>query len=116
TDTDAETFYAKEWRWLETNDRNFAHMTPIQGDWTISGIGLPPEVLRKIYFDNARKLLARSIPVPSIKAAHVKEDFNMAKGFNHKAWKTAPSAHLDYNSSTYATMPPFGTTTQILWS
>ena len=29
TDADAEVFYAKEWRWLETRDRNWAHMTPI---------------------------------------------------------------------------------------
>ena len=64
TDDDAVVFFEKHWRWLETNDRNFAHMTPIQGDWTISAIGLPPEVLRKIYFDNARKLLARSLPAP----------------------------------------------------
>ena len=57
-------FYAKHWRWLETGDRDWPHMTPIQGDWTISAIGLPPPVLRKVYFDNARKLLARSLPPP----------------------------------------------------
>ena len=61
TDEDAAVFFEKTWRWLETNDRNFVHMTPIQGDWTISGIGLPDSVLQKIYFDNARKLLARSL-------------------------------------------------------
>jgi len=44
-----------------TNDRNFSHMTPIQGDWTISGIGLPREALAKIYFQNAKRLLARSL-------------------------------------------------------
>src|SRR5436190_1728039 len=54
TDRDAEIFYEKEWRWLETWDRDWEHMTPIQGDWTISSIGLPAPVLRKIYFDNAR--------------------------------------------------------------
>jgi hypothetical protein len=62
TDPDAATFFTKEWRWLETSDRNWAHMTPIQGDWTISSIDLPAPVLRKIYFENARKLLARSLP------------------------------------------------------
>src|SRR6185369_15888089 len=41
TDHDAEIFYEKEWRWLETWDKNWAHMTPIQGDWTINSIGLP---------------------------------------------------------------------------
>ena len=59
-------FFAKEWRWLETRDRNWAHMTPIQGDWTISSIGLPVPVLRKIYFDNARRLLGRSLPLPVV--------------------------------------------------
>jgi predicted TIM-barrel fold metal-dependent hydrolase len=62
TDGDAAAFFAKHWRWLETRDTNFPHMTPIQGSWTISGIGLPATILRKIYFDNARKLLARSLP------------------------------------------------------
>ncbi len=62
SDEDAVTFFDRHWRWLETRDRDFPHMTPIQGRWTISGIGLPLPVLRKIYFDNARRLLARSLP------------------------------------------------------
>jgi predicted TIM-barrel fold metal-dependent hydrolase len=57
SDADAITFFDKHWRWLETNDRDFAHMTPIQGEWTISAIGLSTPVLRKIYFENARRLL-----------------------------------------------------------
>jgi predicted TIM-barrel fold metal-dependent hydrolase len=57
TEDDAIVFFEKHWRWLETWDEHFPHMTPIQGDWTISGIGLPNDVLRKIYFENARKLL-----------------------------------------------------------
>jgi predicted TIM-barrel fold metal-dependent hydrolase len=64
TDEDAKDFFDKHWRWLETRDQNFPHMTPIQGAWTISGIGLPASVLRKIYFENAKKLLARSLPRP----------------------------------------------------
>ena len=69
TDEDARVFFAKHWRWLETRDRDWPHMTPIQGDWTISSIGLPPEVLRKIYIENARKLLGRSLPPNSSAAA-----------------------------------------------
>jgi len=60
TEGDAVEFFEKHWRWLETWDKDFVHMTPIQGNWKISGIGLPDEVLEKIYFGNARKLLARS--------------------------------------------------------
>jgi predicted TIM-barrel fold metal-dependent hydrolase len=62
TDADAVDFFTKHWRWLETRDLHFPHMTPIQGNWTISGIGLPADVLRKVYFENARRLLARSLP------------------------------------------------------
>jgi predicted TIM-barrel fold metal-dependent hydrolase len=68
TEADAIDFFRKHWRWFETRDMNFAHMTPIQGNWTISGIGLPADVLRKIYFENARKLLARSLPADARKA------------------------------------------------
>jgi len=61
TDADAVDFFAKHWRWLETRDEHFQHMTPIQGRWTISGIGLPVDVLRKVYFENARRVLARAL-------------------------------------------------------
>ena len=30
---------------------------PAQGRWQIHGIGLPDDVLRKVYADNARRLL-----------------------------------------------------------
>jgi len=62
SDDDAALFFSKHWRWLETRDKSFPHMTPIQGNWTMSGIGLPAGVLRKIYFENARRLLTRSLP------------------------------------------------------
>jgi len=58
TPADVDHFFAATWRYFETRDRGFAHPTPIQGDWTIDGIGLPTAVLRKVYGDNARKLLA----------------------------------------------------------
>jgi hypothetical protein len=50
-------FYARHWQWLETNDVGMAHPTPIQGDWTIDAIGLPPEVLDRIYYRNAYDLI-----------------------------------------------------------
>jgi predicted TIM-barrel fold metal-dependent hydrolase len=62
SDGDAIEFFQKHWRFFETADRRFAHMTPIQGDWTISAIDLPTEVLAKIYFGNARKLLGKRFP------------------------------------------------------
>jgi predicted TIM-barrel fold metal-dependent hydrolase len=61
TEADAIEFFQKHWRFFETADRDFAHMTPIQGDWTISAIHLPADALEKIYFGNAEKLLAKPL-------------------------------------------------------
>lgn len=49
-------FYEAHWRYFETADRDFAHPTPIQGDWTIDGIDLPREVLEDLYHRNAERL------------------------------------------------------------
>ena len=54
---DVEQFFSATWRFFESDDVGFAHPTPIQGRWSISGLGLPPEVLRKVYFENADRLL-----------------------------------------------------------
>jgi len=116
TDDDAAEFFAKEWRWLETNDRNFPHMTPIQGDWTISGIGLPASVLRKIYFDNARKLLARSLPPPVLKAARVRRDFIPSGDLTKPFWQNAPAIALEYESRTSTARQELATTARALWS
>jgi predicted TIM-barrel fold metal-dependent hydrolase len=51
-----ELFFNASRRYFETADENFAHPTPIQGDWKISGIALPRVVLEKIYHDNAARL------------------------------------------------------------
>jgi predicted TIM-barrel fold metal-dependent hydrolase len=116
TDADAETFYAKHWRWLESNDRDFDHMTPIQGDWKISGIGLPAEVLRKIYFDNARKLVARSLPAPVVKARRVAQDFELDGMLSNPQWKEAEPVHLEYESRSYSARPEISTAIRLLWS
>lgn len=116
TDADAEVFFAKEWRWLETRDRNWAHMTPIQGDWTISSIGLPAPVLRKIYFDNARQLLARSLPAPVLKARRISQDFDPDGRGSHPLWQTVPPGCLDQQSFDGKVRPELATTIKALWS
>jgi predicted TIM-barrel fold metal-dependent hydrolase len=116
TDDDAKEFFAKHWRWLETNDRNFAHMTPIQGDWTINAIGLPAAVLRKIYFDNARKLLVRSLPTPAIKASRVEQDFELNAGLANSAWTKAQPVYLECLTKTGAARPELTTPVRALWS
>ena len=115
-DADGEVFFAKEWRWLETRDRNWAHMTPIQGDWTISSIGLPPTALRKIYFDNARKLLARSLPLPVAKARHTTCDFEPDGDLTKTIWGTATPVHLECESDNGAARPEISTSVRALWS
>ncbi|MFN6206694.1 MAG: amidohydrolase family protein [Planctomycetota bacterium] len=48
------------WRFLETFDENFPYsekQPPPQGLWSIDGIGLRQESLRRIYFENAIRLM-----------------------------------------------------------
>lgn len=64
TKEEEQLFFSATHRYFETGDRNFAHPTPIQGNWTISGVNLPREVLEKIYFRNASQLLGIEVPDP----------------------------------------------------
>ena len=114
TDADAQEFFAKHWRFLETRDRDWPHMTPIQGDWNISSIGLPPEVLRKVYFDNARKLLARSLPLPVLKAMRSAKDFDPGSGA--AAWDDAPPARIEYALKDATPRPALSTEVRCLWT
>jgi predicted TIM-barrel fold metal-dependent hydrolase len=53
-------FLAIHRRFLETRDESFDYDVegpPSQGRWQIHGLGLPDDVLRKIYADNARGLI-----------------------------------------------------------
>jgi predicted TIM-barrel fold metal-dependent hydrolase len=64
---DAVKFYEAHFRFFETDLKNIDHPTPIQGRWKVNGIHLPPEVLRKLYYDNAEKLIfARKITIPVV--------------------------------------------------
>jgi len=116
TDDDGVTFFVKCWRWMETNDRDWPHMTPIQGDWTISSIGLPPEVCRKIYFDNAMKLLARSMPLPVMKASRLEKDFKPDGKLEDAAWAAAVPVRLEYQSHDASARPALSTAVRALWS
>jgi len=50
-------YYSFMYRYLETDDYYIPPPTPIQGGWPIHGIALPDEVLKKIYSENARRLI-----------------------------------------------------------
>jgi len=57
TRADEVRFFTSTWRYFETTDRQFESPTPIQGRWKIDGVGLPESILRKIYFENATRVL-----------------------------------------------------------
>ncbi|MEO8075381.1 MAG: amidohydrolase family protein [Acidobacteriota bacterium] len=67
TDTPQQVFnqalYEIYFRFLETEDEYFDYApapTPPQGRWRIYGVGLPEPILRKVYRDNAARLLGLS--------------------------------------------------------
>ena len=53
---DIFVFYARHFHYFESRDRGIIHPTPIQGKWLIDGLGLPDDVLTKIYRTNALRL------------------------------------------------------------
>ncbi len=55
---DVERFFDSTFRYFETSERGFEHPTPVQGRWRIDGLGLPREVLAKLYAQNAQRLLS----------------------------------------------------------
>lgn len=55
-----DTLYEIYYRFLESKDEYFDYApapTPPQGRWKIYGLGLPEPILRKLYFENAARLL-----------------------------------------------------------
>jgi predicted TIM-barrel fold metal-dependent hydrolase len=68
TETPQQTFgdalYEIYYRFLETEDEYFDYApaaVPPQGRWRIYGIGLPETILRKVYRDNAARLLGIAV-------------------------------------------------------
>jgi predicted TIM-barrel fold metal-dependent hydrolase len=49
--------YPYYWRVFETNDEYFDYYRDYHAFWKLYGIGLPDEVLRKVYYANAIKLI-----------------------------------------------------------
>src|SRR3954447_6301639 len=55
-----DQLYEIYFRFLETDDEYFDYapaLTPPQGRWRISGLGLSQAILRKVYSENAARLL-----------------------------------------------------------
>ena len=68
---DAE-IYRLHYRFLETLDESFDYdtdPTPGQGRWQIHGVSLPDDVLRKVYAENAARVLKIKLPaLPAVPA------------------------------------------------
>jgi hypothetical protein len=70
SEAEVKTFFDRHWRFLETNARQMEHPTPIQGRWKIDAIGLPRDVLEKIYVRNAERIiLHKGAPPPGAVSA-----------------------------------------------
>jgi predicted TIM-barrel fold metal-dependent hydrolase len=55
-----ESMYQNYFRWLETSDEYFPYAQyPAQGRWMISGLGLPDDVLERVYHRNAERLFSQ---------------------------------------------------------
>jgi predicted TIM-barrel fold metal-dependent hydrolase len=64
---DAVKFYQAHFRFFETDEKNIDHPTPIQGRWKVNAIHLPPDVLHKLYYANAEKLIfTRAVTIPVV--------------------------------------------------
>ena len=67
TDADAQLeTYGRYYRFLETDDEYFSYgggEVPGQGRWQVYGLYLPGEVLEKIYFKNAERVILRRAPL-----------------------------------------------------
>jgi predicted TIM-barrel fold metal-dependent hydrolase len=56
--SETKHFYDMHWRYFETNEEQIEHPNfPLLGDWRVDAIGLPDEVLKKLYDRNAELLI-----------------------------------------------------------
>jgi predicted TIM-barrel fold metal-dependent hydrolase len=62
TRAESRVFFERHFAYFETTRRAMAHPTPIQGRWTVDGIGLPRAVLEKLYHRNAARVFAIERP------------------------------------------------------
>lgn len=54
---DVADFYDKHWRYFESDAEAIEHPVPIQGDWKVHPIDLPQQVLDKVYWKNAERVV-----------------------------------------------------------
>jgi amidohydrolase family protein len=47
-------YFERHWRFFETSEAGLEHPMPDQGAWSVTGLGLPADVLARLYVENAR--------------------------------------------------------------
>jgi len=67
-----DQFFSRHWRYFETDADDLEHPSPIQGDWRVKGINLPGEVLDKLYFHNAVRVI-RGLRAPPFSRGEVSD-------------------------------------------
>lgn len=54
----ARGFYEAHRRFFETDERQIEHpFFPVHGRWKVDAVGLPKDVLEKLYFRNAQRII-----------------------------------------------------------
>jgi predicted TIM-barrel fold metal-dependent hydrolase len=62
----SEEMYRNYFRWLETDDEYFPYAQyPAQGRGMVYGLGLPDDVLEKVYHGNAERLFGQFRGAPA---------------------------------------------------
>jgi predicted TIM-barrel fold metal-dependent hydrolase len=56
---DLAEYFELHWRFFETAEAGMPHPIPEQVPWSVTGLDLPDDVLRALYFDNAVRLYKR---------------------------------------------------------
>jgi predicted TIM-barrel fold metal-dependent hydrolase len=65
TPAEVTRFFTATWRYFESGVPSAENPTPIQGRWPVHPVGLPRDVLAKIYGANAARLLHVAWPPPA---------------------------------------------------
>jgi predicted TIM-barrel fold metal-dependent hydrolase len=123
--------YSAYFRFLETDDEYFRYMPtdpPPTGRWQIYGIHLPDDVLRKVYYENALRIIP-GLKLPSgyepptdadvspvMAARHITHDFEPDGDVNKAVWQGAPEVWIERNSVNAARRSDLRTRVQALWS
>ena len=63
-DRSMQGFYDLHWRYFETDERGLPNPFPLQSEWPVDGISLPDDVLVKLYYANALRVIPDLATLP----------------------------------------------------